>query len=188
MSVELESPFGAWIKRLRVPLDLTQERLADLVGCAVQTIRAFERGARRPSRAMAERLADVLKVDAAERARFLQVARTSGADHAVASHVSVATPTSDVRSVRAALLPPPVDLIGRAAERAELLRRLHSPGQRLITLVGPGGIGKTSLALHVAATLAIEPAPAFGNGVAVALLAAVVLNADVPIAIADALG
>jgi predicted ATPase/DNA-binding SARP family transcriptional activator len=41
-------------------------------------------------------------------------------------------------------------LIGRADERAELLAALHDGGERVITLTGIGGIGKTRLALAVA--------------------------------------
>jgi predicted ATPase/DNA-binding SARP family transcriptional activator len=44
-----------------------------------------------------------------------------------------------------------VPLIGRELELAELARLLTDPDQRLITILGPGGIGKTRLALEVAA-------------------------------------
>jgi DNA-binding SARP family transcriptional activator/predicted ATPase len=47
-------------------------------------------------------------------------------------------------------LPAPLTpFIGREAELAELGERLRDPGCRLVTLVGPGGIGKTRLALEV---------------------------------------
>ena len=50
----------------------------------------------------------------------------------------------------AAPLPAPLTpFVGRAAERAELAAALA--GHRLVTAVGPGGIGKTRLALAVAA-------------------------------------
>ena len=75
MSVDQTLSFGVWIKRLRTRLDLTQERLAEQVGCAVQTIRAFERETRRPSQAMAQLLADILEVPASERKLFLRLAR-----------------------------------------------------------------------------------------------------------------
>lgn len=41
-------------------------------------------------------------------------------------------------------------LVGRATECAEILNRLQDPTVRLLTLVGPGGMGKTRLALAVA--------------------------------------
>ncbi len=40
--------------------------------------------------------------------------------------------------------------IGRAAELEQLLTLLADPGERLLTLTGPGGIGKTRLALEAA--------------------------------------
>ena len=54
--------FGHWIKRLRGERDLTQEALAEEVGCAPQTIRMMESGKRRPSRELAERIAVVLDI------------------------------------------------------------------------------------------------------------------------------
>ena len=47
--------FGAWLKRRRKALDLTQEALARLVGCAVVSIRKIEADEQRPSRQTAER-------------------------------------------------------------------------------------------------------------------------------------
>lgn len=67
--------FKDWIRHQRVLRDLTQEALAEEVGCAVQTIRAFEHGWRRPSRALAERLATILTVPQEQREAFLQAAR-----------------------------------------------------------------------------------------------------------------
>ncbi|HSH79683.1 MAG TPA: BTAD domain-containing putative transcriptional regulator, partial [Herpetosiphonaceae bacterium] len=54
-----------------------------------------------------------------------------------------------------AMAPPPIVLpatpfVGRTAERAELGRRVADPALRLLTIAGPGGIGKTRLALQVA--------------------------------------
>src|SRR5574341_1011385 len=51
--------------------------------------------------------------------------------------------------------------VGRKAELAEIRRRLADPDCRLLTLVGPGGIGKTRLALQAAA----QSGGAFRNGV-----------------------
>ncbi len=67
--------FGYWLRRRRKARDLTQQELARQVGCALETIRKIETDVRRPSRQMAERLADCLRVPSEERAAFLQVAR-----------------------------------------------------------------------------------------------------------------
>jgi len=45
---------------------------------------------------------------------------------------------------------------GRDAERAQLAQLLQTPGTRLVTIVGPGGAGKTRLSIEVAAQLAPE--------------------------------
>lgn len=55
-------------------------------------------------------------------------------------------------------LPAALDrFVGRSAVLRELRGLLGDPGTRLVTLVGPGGIGKTRLALEVAATVAGDP-------------------------------
>jgi len=69
------SAFGRWLKRLRAEQDLTQEMLAEAVGCATPTLRSFEIGKRRPSREMAERIADVLQIPTSQRTEFLRLAR-----------------------------------------------------------------------------------------------------------------
>ena len=48
---------------------------------------------------------------------------------------------------------PPTPFIGRAQELNEVARRLEAPTCRLLTLTGPGGIGKTRLAIQTAAGL-----------------------------------
>src|SRR5215210_4558273 len=69
------SSFGAWLKRRRKALDLTQEALARLVGCAVVSIRKIEADEQRPSRQTALRLAQHLQIAPDEQATFVQFAR-----------------------------------------------------------------------------------------------------------------
>lgn len=60
---------------------------------------------------------------------------------------------------------PLVDLVGRADERSRLAERLRTT--RMLTLVGPGGVGKSTLAVTVAA----DEAARYGDGAVVVDLA-----------------
>ena len=73
--METTISFGYWIRRKRKVLDLTQQGLADRVGCSLAAIKKIEGDERRPSRQIAERLADVLGVPVNQREMFLEVAR-----------------------------------------------------------------------------------------------------------------
>ena len=56
-----------------------------------------------------------------------------------------------LRTVYRSNLPQPATpFVGRAAEVEEVTARLASPGTRVLTLVGPGGVGKTRLAVQAA--------------------------------------
>jgi WD40 repeat protein/serine/threonine protein kinase/DNA-binding XRE family transcriptional regulator len=67
--------FGYWLRRRRKALDLTQEELAQRVGCSAGMIRMIEADGRRPSKQMAERLADCLALELGERIEFVKAAR-----------------------------------------------------------------------------------------------------------------
>jgi class 3 adenylate cyclase len=74
--------FGYWLRRRRKALDLTQHELARQLGCALGTLKKIETDERRPSKQLAERLADCLEIAATERATFLKAARAELAvDH-----------------------------------------------------------------------------------------------------------
>jgi predicted ATPase len=83
---------------------------------------------------------------------------------------------------RRSLPVPTLRLIGRDGELAQLSDALTR--QRIVTLVGPGGAGKTALAMASAHQLADH----FEQHVHLTRLAAVSNPADVPLAVADALG
>jgi non-specific serine/threonine protein kinase len=75
-------------------------------------------------------------------------------------------------------------LIGREAETAAIHAQFVTNGARLLTLTGPGGVGKTRLALRVA----VVAADAFADGVVVVPLAAIAAPELVLPTIARALG
>jgi predicted ATPase/class 3 adenylate cyclase/Tfp pilus assembly protein PilF len=78
----------------------------------------------------------------------------------------------------------PTSFVGRERAVGQVRERLTSDGARLLTLTGPGGTGKTRLALRAAADLA----DAFPDGVWFVPLAPVAAGEMVPAAIASALG
>jgi predicted ATPase len=96
---------------------------------------------------------------------------------------------SERRPAPAGIQPVPVPVpasafIGREAELERVEHLLEREDTRLVTLTGPGGIGKTRLARQVAAQLQ----SGFRDGVAVALLAPVTDPSKVVGTLADALG
>lgn len=147
--------FGRWLKKLRAEQDLTQEALSERVGCSPVTLRSFEIGKRRPSRDMAERIADTLGVPADQRAEFLRLARLPlvEADSEAETEAPPAQPVN-ILPAHPQLPPLPGLFIGREAEQNALQELLLEDRQRLVTLVGAGGMGKTRLALQTAHRLA----------------------------------
>ncbi|RME58223.1 MAG: hypothetical protein D6790_12245, partial [Caldilineae bacterium] len=86
---------------------------------------------------------------------------------------------------RGNLPPPTTPFFGREAEQGRLLHLLVDPTHRLITLVGPGGMGKTHLALEVGG----QVAQSFADGVWFVSLDGVIGGAEqVQVAIGEALG
>ena len=79
---------------------------------------------------------------------------------------------------------PLTPLVGREAELAEIERHLGEPSCRLLTLVGPGGVGKTHLALEAMRA----QAGWFADGVFFVGSAPLGLPGDLVTAIAQAIG
>jgi predicted ATPase/transcriptional regulator with XRE-family HTH domain len=93
----------------------------------------------------------------------------------------------DTAHVQAARLPvPATPLVGRMVERDRLAAWLADPDTRLVTILGPGGMGKTRLALAVASDHAATGH--FEHGVAFVDLAPLSEVDQIPAAIAHALG
>jgi predicted ATPase/transcriptional regulator with XRE-family HTH domain/Tfp pilus assembly protein PilF len=177
--------FGSWLKRRRRALDLTQGALADCAGCSVVTIRKFEADERRPSRQLAELLAECLQIPAAETETFISFARQPETVEAVPPPVigtpipalppaperpaaSLPSASSDARRRPPAppvVLPAPLSgLVGREADVTAVETLLLRPGVRLVTLTGPGGTGKTRLAIETARHLAKTQPQEFPDG------------------------
>lgn len=85
------------------------------------------------------------------------------------------------------LLAATTPFMGRSAELADLLRLLANPNNRLLTLLAPGGMGKTRLALEVARHVVSEPRRVFLQGVCVVALAAADSTAQLVATLAQAL-
>ncbi|MGE5224582.1 MAG: tetratricopeptide repeat protein [Omnitrophica WOR_2 bacterium] len=146
--------FGEWLQKRRKALDLTREELSRCSGCSVSALRKIEADERRPSKQLSGLLADCLKIPLDERTSFLKIARGELAPDRFSQPALVPAlefTSTDITTVSRNNLPVPMTpLVGREAELAALEQLLQDPGCRLVTLVGPGGIGKTRLAIQEA--------------------------------------
>lgn len=142
--------FGYWLRLKRKALDLTREALADRVGCSVSTIRKLEDEERRPSAQIAELLAEIFKIPTNERPAFLRFARgdwrstPSSRDEEAPWRASTQALTQHPRSNLPATF---TSFIGRDKDIAAVHDYLTNPDIRLVTLIGPPGIGKTRLSI-----------------------------------------
>lgn len=183
-----DTTFGAWLRRRRREFDLTQAALGERVGISAAAIRKIEADERRPSVQVAELLIDALGVPGGNRAALIRWARGSVAPPAPSADSDPRQPAPPSTFPITTPLPLPLTpLIGRADLVAAVCTMLEQPAVRLVTLVGPGGVGKTRVALQVAAELRAA-ASIFPDGVAFVPLAAVGAPADVTAAVASALG
>jgi predicted ATPase/DNA-binding XRE family transcriptional regulator len=165
--------FGAQLKALREAAGFTQEELATIAGLSVHAVSALERGERRrPHVDTVRALSAALDLTGASRDALFGSARAGG-------HSAAADELSD-SSLPVAL----TGLLGREADVHALLAWLADGATRLITLVGPGGVGKTRLVIEVARAIAAEGA----TRVVFVPLAAIRNPLFVSAAIAEALG
>ncbi|MGI8578887.1 MAG: helix-turn-helix domain-containing protein [Nocardioidaceae bacterium] len=150
-----EVPWASvWLRDLRVAAGYTQEQLAERAGLAVRSLGDLERGAvKRPHRDTVDLLCAALDLseDAADRLRV--AFRGAPSDAPLAATVAVGR--GQVQRSPAELPRDILHFVGRAAELAEIgallpVRRRTATSPVVIVVYGPGGFGKSTLAIHAA--------------------------------------
>jgi predicted ATPase/transcriptional regulator with XRE-family HTH domain len=166
-AVDDESAFGRLLKRCRRAAHLTQETLAERAGYSSHYVSMLERGVRFPQPLTVAVLADALALSERDR-----------------QALSIAAVYRPPAAAPMRHMPPPTaPLIGRELDVTRIVSLLHGGDVRLLTLTGPGGVGKTSLAQQVVAMLGAS----FPVGTTFVDLATVSTPADVIPTIARAL-
>ena len=169
-----QQSFGALLRGLREGAGLSQEELAERAALSSHAVSALERGTRtRPYPHTIRALADALAATEADRARLIAAVPARSRSTRAARDTA---PT-----VRSRELPlPATPLVGRDAEVDRVVELVRE--QRLVTLTGTGGVGKTRLALAAAD----RGRDRFSDGVAYVELAPLLDPDAVLPAIADA--
>ena len=136
-----QPPFGAILKRLRLAAGMTQEVLAERARVSAKAVSDLERDpTRRPRLTTVGLLADALELSTVDRTALVAAANPD--DPPVIDH----TPTRASGSMPRPMTP----LVGRAGVTAAIAELLRRGDPQLLTLTGPGGVGKTRVAIEAA--------------------------------------
>jgi transcriptional regulator with XRE-family HTH domain len=161
--------FGRWLKQRRKALDLTQDDLAQQVGCSVWTIRKIETGTRRPSRQIVERLLGCLEIAPDEQRGIMKWARTeaepaeapTGSAPARWAATHTAAHAYGERDAPFVIGPPihrPRQFFGRAFELTRIFGLWRQIPLQNVAIIGPRRSGKTSLLNHLMTIAGAGPA------------------------------
>lgn len=136
-----DAHFGLLLRALRERAGLTQQELAERAELTPHAISSLERGARtRPYPHTVRSLCDALSTSEGERAALIAA-------------VPRRKPSAEPVTRATGLVIPPTPLFGRDDDIASVADLIRS-GTRLVTLTGPGGVGKTRLTAAVSDVLA----------------------------------
>jgi predicted ATPase len=170
-------PFGAALRQHRLAAGLSQERLAELARISTEAVGALERGTRKiPQRQTLELLVEALQLEPADRAAFTLAAVRPQQPRVRTPRID--QPPGSFRSSPLGL----TSFVGREPDITAVLSLAQSA--RLVTILGPGGVGKSRLALE----LTRQVAPPFQNHVHIVALGPLVPNSSVLPAITAGLG
>jgi predicted ATPase/DNA-binding XRE family transcriptional regulator len=150
MATEQQAAFGDLLRAARRNAGLTQEALAERADISTRAISDLERGINRaPRRDTLDMLARALDLSDGERGEWERARQRLSLRSETAR-----VPDPDQSSV---YLPTPLtSFVGREREIERVVDLLRLPETRLLTLTGPGGVGKTRLSLAVARQVAGE--------------------------------
>jgi predicted ATPase/transcriptional regulator with XRE-family HTH domain len=194
---EQDYAFGQQMLTLRSALGLTQGGLAQALGVSRRSVADWEAGAKYPKAAHLKQLVALAVAhhafQAGQEADAIRTLWKAARQKELLSEAWLAEVLAQEQVTRAkpdAEQPPtnnlpfqPTTFVGRSAELTAISRLLADPACRLLTLHGPGGIGKTRLALAVAA----NAAAAFPDSVAYVALASISMPGQIVSAIGDVL-
>lgn len=176
------SDLARLLRGFRLRAGFSQDDLAGRSGVSARSISDLERGLRKSARPETLRmLAETLQLSEEDRSRLIAAAHPEFDSNRLEDGAPFATA---IPLARRTLPIAPGALIGRESDVAAIGELIREDGARLVTLTGPGGVGKTRLVLEMAGRLQHQ----WGEGAAFVDLAPITGQRHVAPAVAAALG